>query len=302
MEKLQKNWVGCDIPTSESLVHGVIGLVSLPEVCIRISEMVDDSRYSASRIGKVISQDAALTARLLKIVNSALYGFPAKVETVSRAVTIVGHGELKELVVAATVSNIFEKISTDLIDIDLFWRHGIYTGIISKIIAKRCSVLHAERLFIAGLLHDIGKLVMAYKLPELLRESKTLAEELDINPHLVEQKIFSYDHAEVGCQLMRAWGFPESHQNTTKFHHDPLASENYVLESAIIYFADRVAHLAEVAEYDASNLHDIPIVVWELTKMSDDSITEVLLAAREQFIEALQLFRPSQQPSDHYAA
>ncbi|MFV2058647.1 MAG: HDOD domain-containing protein, partial [Thiohalomonadales bacterium] len=103
------------VPTMEALVNGVIGLVSLPEVCIRINQMLEDSRYSAAHIGKVISQDAALTARLLRIVNSAMYGYSVKVETVSRAITRVGHQELHGLVVAATVTGIFEKISTDLI-------------------------------------------------------------------------------------------------------------------------------------------------------------------------------------------
>lgn len=112
--------------TPEQLVKGIVGLVSLPEVCIRISEMVNDPRYSASHIGKVISKDAALTARLLRIVNSAFYRFSAKVETVSRAITIVGNRELKDLVLAATIAGVFERISTDLINLDTFWRHGIY--------------------------------------------------------------------------------------------------------------------------------------------------------------------------------
>ena len=124
--------------TPENIIQGVVGLISLPDVCIRVKEMVDDPNYSASDIGKIVSSDAALTARLLRIVNSAFYGFPARIETVSRAITIVGNRELRDLVFAATVAGIFEKVSSDLIDIESFWRHSVYCGIVSRIIAKRC--------------------------------------------------------------------------------------------------------------------------------------------------------------------
>ena len=149
----------------ETLVDGTVGLVSLPEISMKINEMVDDPKCSAAHIGKVIGKDAALTARLLKIVNSAFYRFPSRVETVSRAITIIGYRELRDLVFAATVSGIFERISNDLVNLDSFWRHGIYSGILSRIIANNCQVLHSERLFVAGLMHDIGQLIMSYKLP-----------------------------------------------------------------------------------------------------------------------------------------
>lgn len=288
--------------TSKTLVQGVVGLVSLPEVCIRISEMVDNPRSNAAAIGRVISQDAALTARLLRIVNSAFYRFPAKVETVTRAITIVGNRELRDLVLAATVSGIFEKIPSDLIDMDLFWRHGIYTGILSRLIAGKCRVLHSERLFVAGLMHNIGQLILAYKLPRYYRAAQAMAQEENIPLFEAEQKVMGFDHAEVGADLMQSWDFPESHQLTARYHHQPRLAGTYELEVAIVHVAESISQLAETGEsdFDYQALVDQP--VRRMVDLSAADIEWLLVEAREQFIEVLSLFRPRGKRTTHHAA
>jgi HD-like signal output (HDOD) protein len=288
--------------TPEILVQGVVGLVSLPEICIRISEMIDNPRSNASVIGKVISQDAALTARLLKIVNSAFYRFPARVETVSRAIAIVGNRELRDLVLAATVSGIFERISSDLVDIDEFWRHGIYTGIISRLIAERCRVLHSERLFVAGLMHNIGQLIMAYKLPRYYRAALLMAQEENIPMYLAEQKTLGFDHAEVGAELMRSWSFPEGHQFVARYHHQPEEAGAYRLEVAIAHVAETISRMAEYGEDDFDYISQIDRSIRRMVDLSSSDLEELLVEAREQFIEVLTLFRPRGKGATHYAA
>ena len=286
----------------EVLVQGVVGLVSLPEVCLRISEMIDNPRSTASTIGKIISQDAALTARLLKIVNSAFYRFPARIETVSRAITIIGNRELRDLVLAATVSGIFERISSDLIDIDEFWRHGIYTGIVSRLIAERCRVLHSERLFVAGLMHNIGQLIMAYKLPRYYRAAMLMAQEEGIPMYLAEQKTLGFDHAEVGAELMRSWSFPEGHQFVARYHHQPEAATDFRLEVAIAHVAETISCMAQQGEDDFDYIAQIDRNVRRMVDLSTADLEDLLVEAREQFIEVLTLFRPRSKGATHYAA
>lgn len=293
---------GAAIPTAKELVQGVVTLVSLPEVCIRISEMVDDPKVSATQIGKVISQDAALTARLLRIVNSAFYRFPAKIETVTRAIAIVGHRDLRDLVLAASVSGIFERMANDLVDIDHFWRHGIYSGILARIMAKNCRVLHSERLFIGGLLHDIGRLILCHQLPEQARKAIGLSLAQDISVYQAEKQLLGYTHADVGAELMYRWGLPVSHQNTARHHHEPELVKDFALECSIVYLADRISHLAEKGEWEPEDLSDVPDRVWQLTRMTTTSIEPLLLEGREQFIEALQLFRPRNGQNKTHAA
>lgn len=286
----------------ELLVSDVAGLISLPDVCVRVKEMVEDTSYSAADIGKVVSKDAALTARLLRIVNSAFYQFPSKIETVSRAVTIVGNRELRDLVFAATVAGIFEKISSDLIDIEAFWRHAVYSGIFSRIIAKKCRVLHNERLFIAGLMHDIGRLVIAYKLPAESREILQTVKQQQIPLHQAEQAILGFDHAQVGAELMKVWALPASHQAAARNHHKPELGQDFSLDASIVYVANLITELAETGEYDANWLSDVPAEILELTRISTVDIEDMLVEARDQFIDTLCLIRSRSRKASHYAA
>lgn len=279
--------------TPENIIQGVVGLISLPDVCIRVKEMVDDPTYSASDIGKIVSSDAALTARLLRIVNSAFYGFPARIETVSRAITIVGNRELRDLVFAATVAGIFEKVSSDLIDIESFWRHSVYCGIVSRIIAKRCRVLHKERLFVAGLIHDIGRLVIAFKMPDQCRLVLQHMKEHNVPLHEAEQAILGFDHTQVGEELMKAWSLPQSHQMATANHHTPKQANEYTLEASIVYLANAITEMAEAGTHDMDDLESVPQDIWELTQVSQDDVEDILIEARDQFIDALSLIRKS---------
>ena len=288
--------------TPEMLVAGTVGLVSLPEICIKINEMVDDPRCSATRIGKVIDKDAALTARLLKIVNSAFYRFPSRIETVSRAITIIGYRELRDLIFAATVAGIFERISNDLVNLDDFWRHGIYSGILSRLIAGRCGVLHSERLFISGLMHDIGQLIISYKMPKAMRAVLNLSESQGVPLHEAEQQLLGFTHADVGAELMKSWQFPQTQQNVARYHHNPAAAKENILEVNIVYLANIIAQIAETGLIDTEHLAKVDRKVWMMTQVSKNDVESLLLEAREQFIEALALFRPKGRLSSSNAA
>lgn len=288
--------------SAEILVQGVVGLVSLPEVCVKISEMVDNPRCSAAHIGKVIDKDAALTARLLKIVNSAFYRFPSKIETVTRAITIIGYRELRELVFAATVAGIFERVCNDVVNLNGFWRHGIYCGILSRLIAEKCRVLHSERLFVAGLMHDIGQLIISYKLPKVMRQISERCGDDHSRVHEVEKEILGFSHADVGAELMKAWQFPQSHQNVARYHHLPSAAEDNVLEVSIVYLANIISHIAETGLVDQSGLAVVDKDIWRITQLSADDVEPLLVEARDQFIETLALFRPKGRGNTDFAA
>lgn len=299
---VNSNSPGNQCGSVQDLVQGVVGLISLPDVCIRVKEMVENPECSAADIGKVVSKDAALTARLLRIVNSAFYQFPSRIETVSRAITIVGNRELKDLVFAATVAGIFEKVSSDLIDIETFWRHAVYCGIVSRIIARKSRVLHSERLFVAGLMHDIGRMVIAFKMPNQCREVLRYRKEHEVELHVAEKAVLGFDHALVGAELMKAWSLPESHQLAALHHHCPEQASNFVLEASIVYLANIITELAEVGSDDVTVLDKVPAAVWQMTKVDIADIEEILVEARDQFIDALTLIRARERKSSHHVA
>ena len=280
------------------LVSGVVRLVSLPEVCIRVNEMMDDADTSASDIGKVISQDTGLTARLLKIVNSSFYGAPSKIETVTRAVTVIGLRELRGLVLAASAIETFSKIPNDILNMVQFWRHSVYCGVVAQLLADRCHVLHSERLFVAGLLHDIGKLILCHRLPT---ESKAVVEKLKVEELLdfeIEQDIIGFDHAEVGGELIKVWQMPDSLEQAIRYHHDPSKAENISMEICLVHMANVLTGWAE-QELDVDvelNVQPIAQVAWDITGLDDSVIDPVLKEAGPLFIDALESILPRGRP------
>ncbi|MDH5443903.1 MAG: HDOD domain-containing protein, partial [Gammaproteobacteria bacterium] len=251
--------------TPQELVSGVVRLVSLPEVCIRVNEMMDDPGVNATEIGKVISQDTSLTARLLKIVNSAFYGFQARIETVSRAVTVIGLRELRGLVLAASAVESFSKLPNDVLNLVNFWRHSVYCGVVSQLLAQKCNVLHSERLFVAGLLHDIGKLVITNKLIDESREVIKRVEKKKKFDFDIEQAVLGFDHAEVGGVLLKEWNMPESLCNSVMYHHRPKAVTELTIEICIVHIANILANRAEHGINTEFKIQEIEPMALEMT-------------------------------------
>jgi len=280
------------------LVSGVVRLVSLPEVCIRVNEMMDEASTSAHDIGKVISQDTGLTARLLKIVNSSFYGFPSKIETVTRAVTVIGLRELRGLVLAASAIETFSKIPNEILNMVQFWRHSVYCGVVAQLLADRCNVLHSERLFVAGLLHDIGKLILCHRLPSesKLAQEKIKAEELlDFQ---VEQDLIGFDHAEVGGELIKIWQMPGSLEQALRYHHEPAKAEDATMEICLVHMANVITGMAE-QELDVDvelNVQPIAQIAWDVTGLDESVIEPILKQAGPLFIDALESILPRGRP------
>ncbi len=289
------------VPASPAeLVGGVVRLVSLPEVCIRVNEMLDDPRASAADFGKVIGQDTGLTARLLKIVNSSFYGFPSRIETVSRAVTVIGLRELRGLVLAASAVETFSRIPTEVLNMVRFWRHSVYTGVVAQALAEKASVLHSERLFVAGLLHDIGKLIIGHRLPEqaaAIQAQVQAALEPDFE---VERARLGFDHAEVGGELIRAWQMPASLGEAVRYHHDPLAAQDYPLEAALVHIANGMTGMAEQGlDVDVEMvIQPIEPAAWERVRLDASVMEEVFAIASDRFTEALEIVLPRSTPLD----
>ncbi len=276
------------------LVQGVVRLVSLPEVCVRISEMLDDPLVSAADLGQIISQDVSLTARLLKIVNSAFYGFPSRIETVTRAITIIGMRELRGLVLAASVIEAFGRIPNRLIDMSAFWRHSVYCGVVAQLLACRCHVLHSERLFVAGLLHDIGKLILANRLPTRMEEVVHVMETEVMPAVLAERVVLGFDHATVGGALLEAWKMPSSLRECVAYHHSPEEALVDALDVSLVHIANIMTGLAEggAEDSDAEELAAVYPYAWRITGLDRTVARKVYMEAGPRFTDALELIMP----------
>jgi HD-like signal output (HDOD) protein len=157
------------------LLKGYVEVSSLPMIHVRLDEAINNPKKSLADIANIIREDPGLTARLLRIVNSAFYNFPTKVETISQAVTIVGNQQLSALALATSAMNMFRGIPGNLVSMDSFWRHSVGCGLAARVVATYRREPNAERFFVAGMLHDIGRPVLYSKISDDAREAILLA-------------------------------------------------------------------------------------------------------------------------------
>ena len=280
--------------TPNQFLQGVDHLVSLPDVCFRVNEMVDDPNSSALDIATVLSRDPTLTAQLLRIANSPYYGFPSRVETISRAITVIGMQDLRDLVLSTSVINAFGADKNDLINMEKYWRHSLFTGFIARELGGKTTtkVLCKERLFAAGLLHDIGQLIMTAKVPEIMRIILHRAK-ADAEPYNeVEQVVFGLGHSEVGAELMKQWGLPESFQAVARFHHEPAKADDFKLEVSIIHIANAMSHIANMHGLGFKEKLKICPEAWAITGLDKKAVVTATKKAASEFEDTVKAFVP----------
>lgn len=222
------------------LVRNSPDLASLPAVVVRLSEMLASGSYTASEVADIFGQDPALAARLLKVVNSPYYGYSGRVETVSRAVTLAGVDAIYGLVLTTTVLHGFRKIPSALVNMNDFWRHSVYCGELARMLAKEAAVLHSERLFIAGLLHRIGELVIYVRMPDKVREILLAAGGDDRLIPPLEEEMIGCSYVHVGAELARSWHLPAALGEAIRWQLEPESAGEFRLEAGLLNLAEQL--------------------------------------------------------------
>ncbi len=274
--------------TPEELVSDIGSLISLPRAYHRINEMLDDPRYGTADIGKVIAHDPALTARLLRMVNSAYYNFPSKIDTIPMAINVLGTRALRDLVLATSVASAFANISTHLVDVADFWHHSIYCGILSRLLGKRFQQERYEQLFVAGLLHDLGKLVIYLRLPDQAALILTRFARSDRPLYLLEQEELGFDHSQVGAALLRGWELPELFVEVAACHHALELSAAYRTEACLVHVANALTKKVEPGHKVKLDFGEVPplhAIATERLSITAELVDELRLEADVQSIE-----------------
>lgn len=267
----------------QQLIEDTSDMVSLPQVSMRVNEIVSSGEYKAADIGKLISQDPGLTVRILRVANSPFYGLNTSVETVSRAVTILGSQQLRNLVVATSSIKAFEGIPNDLISMHDFWLHSIACGLAAKYLSEKIPGVEPETMFIAGLLHDIGQLIIFKKLPELGKQAILMLEDDPDEPemHESERKLLGFDHAEVGMELLKQWSLPVLLQECVGFHHDIENASVHPLEVAVVHIANSIAVMAELNSMQDEH-PEINEKAWDICHLDKSIIEPAIQNVQEQ--------------------
>lgn len=231
-------------PTLQTLLDEDPELLTLPKVVDELISLIDSPDSDIATIAEHISEDGALTARVLRIVNSAYFSLATRIDSVHQAINLMGLTSLRDLVVATKVAEKFDKVSGELVDVESFWANSLYAAGVARDIYQLLG-MRKMNIFVATLLHHVGIMVMLEKLPRemstILRETregdKDLAER--------ERLVLGYTHADVGAELMRAWALPEPFIEVTRYHHHFYEAPNFATEAAIIHLADAMAQQAK---------------------------------------------------------
>jgi putative nucleotidyltransferase with HDIG domain len=275
----------------QDLINKNEPLASLPSTFYKLREVVTDPDCDFDDIAEIISVDPSLTLRLLKIVNSAFYGFRGEIETISHALAVVGTGQLMQLVLATTVVEQFKGIPKDLVDMNYFWRHSVACGLSARAIHQARGEHDGESIFVAGLLHDIGRLVMCLKVPDQLKVVLDFAGKSGDRWYKAEAKYFGFDHGGVGGALLRAWNLPKKLQEAVAHHHFPSSADNFPQEAAIVHLADRISHQIISDPDRNTEEHSYEKGAWDAVQLSEDShLHQIIEQAEAQFEEVSQIF------------
>jgi putative nucleotidyltransferase with HDIG domain len=272
---------------ASDLLKGAVNVASLPGVYLRLSAVVSDPRSSAVDIGAVIGEDPGLTARLLRLVNSAMYGFPSRIETVSHAISIVGTAQLQDLALATSVIRLFAQVPESLVSMESFWRHSVACGVTARAIAARRREPNVERYFVAGLLHDIGRPIMFMQVPQEARQAVLRSRETGEPLFRVEHALLGFDHAHVGYALLDLWKLPPSLREPVANHHFPDRSQRFPVETAIVHVADLVANALGLGSSGEPGVPPLDLRAWDAVGLPPGTIGDILEEAERHYEAAV---------------
>jgi len=272
---------------AERIVANVLKVAALPAVALKFSEAIKDPLTSNQDLENIVSEDSALAAKVLMIANSALFNFPSKIDTISKAITIIGHKQLSEIILSCSIVAMFKDIPQDVIDMDMFWRHSIAVATTARILAASRHEQNIERFFTAGLLHDIGKLIIFVEAPKYAVEIITQCTKTNELMHKVEKEVLGFDHAKLGAMLLKKWKLPEDIISTVHYHHMPSFSSGDITGPGIIHIADILAHALQFGSSGEMFVPTLNEKAWQALDLDIEILSSVIEQLNVQYTEAV---------------
>ena len=274
------------ILTYDDVVKNLADLPSLPAVVMELLNSIDQEDVDISVLAKKVSHDQALTAKTLRLANSSLYGLQVKVTTIQQAITYLGFQTTRNLITAAAITGCFAEGHCPGFDHKAFWRHSIATAACAKVLARQMR-FNQDYAFTAGLLHDIGRLVLVSCFPEQYAEAIAYRDAHDSFMLDAERSVLGVDHVDAGMALAEHWNFSDTMRLAIGGHHDPEAPGAGFL-AAIIHVADAIVHALDLSQNENDLVPPVSSVAWTALGL-DESVYLQLFRETELQYEEIQM-------------
>jgi len=267
----------------DDIVSKLQDLPSLPAVVMELLSSIDQEDVDISVLAKKVSHDQALTAKTLRLANSSLYGLQVKVTTIQQAITFLGFQTTRNLITAAAVTGCFAQGQCPGFDDKAFWRHSIASAACCKVLARRMR-FNQDYAFTAGLLHDIGRLVLVSSFTAQYQQVMEYRKANDCYVREAEQAVMGVDHVVAGMALAEHWNFSDTMKMAISYHHDPDAPGAGLL-ATIVHVANAIVHALDIAGEEDDLVPAVSSAAWTALGLNEEAYLHVFRETELQFEE-----------------
>jgi HD-like signal output (HDOD) protein len=266
----------------QKLKKNKIILPEIPSIVFELNEVIANPLSSAEDIAQIVQRSPSLAALLLKIVNSPFYGFPSKIDKISLAVTLIGTREISGLALGISLISLFNKIPKEILSMYSFLRHSLACGIISRILAAYKGIPQTEQLFVSGLLHDLGRLILYSYFPDESRNILSRAHSSDVLLYMQETDYLGCNHTHLVKYLLQEWKLPMVLENNVFFHHSPKKAQ-LPLPATLVHLADILTNGLGIGTSGERFVPPLDTAAWESLELSPSCFDLVTKQATHQY-------------------
>lgn len=271
----------------DGLMERMEDLPSLPSTVVAILAVLNNPESSANELSEALRHDQSLTSRVLRLVNSAYYGFPRKIDTLQKAVTILGYNSIQNIIL---VTKIFEIIRNGSKEHSLnrkrFWRHSLGCAVTAQIIGTKLGLKDGEEIFLAGLLHDIGKVILDAFLYEEYSRVIEMSREKNILLFKAEEQILGATHADLGYWLAEKWSLPLNLTAAIAHHHDPVQAGDQMLIASLVHIGDILVRALEIGHGGDDFIPPLNRKSWGTLRLTPKFLEDIIPEIETRLVRA----------------
>lgn len=270
------------------LIAGIpASLGAYAPVIEEIETALQSSECNLVTVAEAIGKEPDLTARLLRLGNSSFYGFSSRLTTVNEAISLIGIRQVQDLIEASSIIERFAGVSADLVSMESFWRHSLACGIGARLLAMEKRLPKPDKFFVAGLLHDVGRLVLFSQAPKAAQAVFDLYRRERLLLHEAETRVLGFNHQQIGEALLKHWQYPAPLVQAIASHHQPAASDVLSVEAAIVHVADHLVNGMQIGSSGERYVPPLQMKAWHSLRLSPALLGSVIVSIDQQ-IETVQ--------------